>query len=160
MKLATRYTLTADEALRGTRAFKRVSYGVSMGVGALLLAAGVAAAALAPPPQRMQGAFLAFNGLLFLALPEAALRFSRWRRGGQDYPAMELELDDEGLVLRTEQQTGGLPWAAFRGVDRRAGFWIFRITARQAVMVPEHALEPAAAEELAAFLKARGLHRP
>ena len=160
MKLATRYTLTADEALRGTRAFKRFSYGLSMAAGALLLLAGLAAVALAPAPQRAQGAFLALNGGLFLALPEAALRFSRWRRKGQDYPPVELELDDDGLVLRTEARGGGLPWSAFRGVDRRAGFWIFRITPRQAVMVPAHALDPAASAELAAFLTAKGLLKP
>ena len=61
MRLTAHYTLTPDEALRGTRAFKRYSYGVSVGAGLLLLLMGYASNQMG---SRGQGIFIALNGLL------------------------------------------------------------------------------------------------
>ncbi|WP_243295130.1 YcxB family protein [Geothrix mesophila] len=159
MQILATYTLTPDEALRGTRAFKRLWYALSVLCGALLLMGGLGRVGLTPDHPG-PGLFLAFNGLLLMVLPEAVLRWGRRRRGGQAYPPMEVRLDDEGLSLRTEATEGGLPWSAFTRVARRSGFWIFRVGPSQAVLVPERALEGPAAAELEAFLRARKLLRP
>jgi hypothetical protein len=159
MHILVQYTLTPAEALRGTRAFKRLWYGVSMGSGAVMLLLGLVGA-LAPEGQRGLGLFMAFNGLLFLVLPEAVLRWARLRRGAEAYSPMAITLSDEGLTLRTEATEateGGLPWTAFAGIQRRSSFWIFRISPSQAVLVPERALGAAASAELEAFLRTREL---
>jgi hypothetical protein len=159
MHISATYTLTPDEALRGVRAFKRLWYQVSVGFGLGLILLGVTAAALAPG-QRGPGLFLALNGLLFAALPEAVLRMARRRRGPDAYTPVEVLFDDEGLTLRTESSEGGLPWTGFTRIQRHSGFWIFRTAPSRAVLLPERALEPAAATELAAFLQARKLMKP
>lgn len=156
MHITAHYTLTPGEALRGTRAFKRFWYTVSVTSGALLILLGLTVA-LAPPGQRGLGFFMAANGLLFLVLPEAVLRWARLRRGTRAYTPMEVVLDGDGLTLRTESTEGSLPWAAFSGIQRRNGFWIFRITPSQAVLVPERALDVPSASELEAFLRGRKL---
>jgi len=155
MQLTAQYTLTPEEALRGTRAFKRFGYGLSVGAGLLLLLMGTTSAQLGG---RGQGLFMLANGLLFLVLPEAVLRWGRYRRGPQAYPFMKVQLDDEGLTLRTEASAGSLPWAAFAGIQRHSGFWIFRVSRSQAILVPERAL--AEGDELEAFLRERKLFRP
>jgi hypothetical protein len=126
VRILAHYTLTPAEALRGTRAFKRLWYALSMGSGVLLILMGRVTF------QASQGGhglaiFMMFNGLLFLVLPEAALRWARLRRGSQAYPPTEVTLDDEGLTLRTESSEGGLPWTSFASIQRHSGFWIFRI---------------------------------
>jgi hypothetical protein len=156
MRILTQYTLTPDEALRGTRTFKRLWYNVSVVSGTLLVMTGLSSVYLAGE-QRGLGLFMALNGLLFLVLPEAVLRWARLRRGSQAYSPMEVVLDDEGLTLRTETSEGGLPWAAFARIHRLNGFWIFRISPSQAVIIPERAFEATASAELEAFLKARKL---
>ncbi len=93
------------------------------------------------------------------SLPEAVLRWARLRRGAEAYPPMEVTLDDEGLTLRTEASEGGLPWASFAEIQRHSGFWIFRISRSQAVLVPERAFDEGAGGELAAFLRERKLFR-
>jgi len=156
VKILAQYTLTPAEALSGTRAFKRLWYGVSVGSGALLILLG-AVSLLAPQGERGLGVFMMFNGLLFAVLPESVLRWARLRRGARAYSPMEVELDDEGLTLRTETSEGGLPWAAFAGIQRHSGFWIFRSSRSQAVLVPERAIDAAASSELEAFLRERKL---
>jgi hypothetical protein len=156
MHITTHYTLTPAEALRGTRAFKRLGYLVSVGAGSVLILLGLASA-LASPAQRGPALFMTLNGLLFVLLPEAVLRWARLRRGAQAYTPMEVELDDEGLTLRTETTEGGRSWASFAGIQRRSGFWIFRIGPSQAVLIPERVIEAAAATELEAFLRERKL---
>jgi len=150
------YTLTPDEALRGTRAFKRLWYRLSVGSGALLILMGYTALQVGPG-ERGLPIFMVFNGLLFLVLPEAVLRWARLRRGSQAYPPMEVAFDDEGLTLHTEASEGGLPWSAFTAIQRHSGFWLFRISRSQAVLVPERALDAAASAELEAFLRTRNL---
>jgi len=153
------YTLTPDEALRGSRAFKRLGYSLSMGAGAALTLLGLVSI-WAAPAQRGMGVVMAFNGLLFLTLPEGILRWARNRRGSLAYAPMEVVFDDEGLTLRTEQSEGGLPWTVFTRIRRRSGFWIFRLSPSQAVLVPERALDAAAGAELAAYLRQRQLLKP
>ena len=154
MRITASYTLTPAEALDGTRAFKRTWYGLSVASGGLMLLMGFTSLNLAPGAM---GLFMLFNGVLFLVLPEAVLRWGRHRRGTSTYAPVELELDDEGLVLRTQDTTGGLPWPAFAAVRRQSGFWMFRITHSQAILVPERALAEADATELEAFLRERKL---
>jgi hypothetical protein len=154
MLITTHYTLTPAEALRGSRTFKRLGYNLSLASGAVLLVAGLVSAGLAPGSRGL-GVVMVLNGLLFLLLPEALLRLARSRRGSLAYVPMTLRLDDEGLTLSTETSEGSLPWAAFSKIQRRSGFWIFRISASQAVLLPERALEPADGPELEAFLAAR-----
>lgn len=156
MHITTHYTLTPAEALRGTRAFKRLWYLVSVGSGAALVLLGLASAAASPGP-RGPAIFMMLNGLLFVVLPEAVLRWARLRRGSQAYTPMEVVLDEEGLTLRTEASEGSQLWAAFAEVQRRSGFWIFRLSASQAVLVPERVIEDAAATELETFLRGRKL---
>ncbi|HJV48733.1 MAG TPA: YcxB family protein [Geothrix sp.] len=156
MQISTRYALTPDEALRGSRAFKRLWYAVSVGSGALVTLLGVAVLA-ASRGQAGFGLFMIFNGLLFLIMPEAVLRWARRRRGLSAYSSLALRLDDEGLSLETEASEGGLPWDAFTEIRRRGGFWIFRAGPSQAVLVPERALDAAASAELEAFLRGREL---
>jgi len=158
MHITVQYSLTPDEALRGTRAFKRLWYGLSMGSGALMVLMGYTTLQASPDGRGLPLVML-INGLLFLVLPEAVLRWARLRRGAQAYPPMEVTLDDEGLTLRTETSEGGLPWTAFAEIQRHSGFWIFRISRSQAVLVPERAFEGTAAAELAAFLRERKLFR-
>ncbi|MBK8573747.1 MAG: YcxB family protein [Geothrix sp.] len=158
MHITVHYALTPDEALRGTRAFKRLWYGLSVGSGALMVLMGITALQ-ASPDSRGLPLIMLINGLLFLVLPEAVLRWARLRRGAEAYPPMEVTLDDEGLTLRTEASEGGLPWASFAEIQRHSGFWIFRISRSQAVLVPERAFEEAAGAELAAFLRERKLFR-
>jgi YcxB-like protein len=153
MQITTHYVLTPDEALRGTRAFKRLWYFLSVGSGLLLILMGYASNQMGG---RGQGLFMIANGLLFLVLPEAVLRWGRYRRGNQAYPPMEVLLDDEGLTLRTEASEGSLPWSAFAAIQRHSGFWLFRISRSQAILVPERALE-ATAPELETFLRERKL---
>jgi hypothetical protein len=150
------YTLTPDEALRGTRAFKRLWYAISVGSGALLILMG-RVTYLASEGGHVLGLFMMFNGLLLLVLPEAVLRWARLRRGAEAYPATVVTLDDEGLNLRTVASEGGLPWSSFASVLRHSGFWIFRVNRSQAVLVPEHAMDAAACSELEAFLRERKL---
>lgn len=159
MHILAQYTLTPAEALRGTRAFKRLWYLGSMGSGAVMVLLGLAGA-WAPEGQRGLGLFMAFNGLLFFLLPEAVLRWARLRRGAQAYSPMEVMLSDEGLTLRTESTEGGLPWTSFAAIQRRSGFWIFRISPSQAVLVPERALDADASTKLEAFLRDRKLMKP
>ena len=154
MQITAQYTLTPEEALRGTRAFKRYSYGVSVGAGLLLLLMGYASNQMG---SRGQGIFIALNGLLLLVMPEAVLRWARYRRGEQAYPPMEVALDDEGLTLHTEATAGSLAWSAFASIQRHSGFWIFRVSRAQAILVPERALAEADATELEAFLRGRKL---
>lgn len=156
MQITAHYTLTADEALRGVRAFKRLWYQVSVGAGLGLMLLGLAAMLLAPG-QGVPGLFMVLNGLLFAALPEGVLRMARRRRGANAYTPVDVAFDDEGLTLRTEASEGGLPWSGFTEIRRHSGFWIFRTGPSQAVLLPERALEPAAAAELEAFLQGRGL---
>ena len=66
MRLTAHYTLTPDEALRGTRAFKRYSYGVSVGAGLLLLLMGYASNQMG---SRGQGIFIASVSYTQLTLP-------------------------------------------------------------------------------------------
>ena len=156
MQILANYTLTPAEALRGTRAFKRLWYGLSVGSGALLILMGNITFQ-ASPGGHGQAIFMMFNGLLLIVLPEAVLRWARLRRGSQAYPPMEMTLDDEGLTLRTETTEGGLPWSSFAAIQRHSGFWIFRISRSQAVLVPERAMDAAASSELEAFLRERKL---
>ena len=156
MKITTNYTLTPDEALRGTRAFKRLWYGISVASGALLILMGKVTFLASQGGHRL-GIFMAFNGLLFLVLPEAVLRWARLRRGSEAYPPTEVTLDDEGLTLRTESSEGGLPWTAFSSIQRHTGFWFFRISRSQAVIVPERAMDDASSTELTSFLRERKL---
>ncbi|WLT31867.1 YcxB family protein [Geothrix sp. PMB-07] len=155
MLLTTQYTLTPDEALRGTRTFKRLRYAVSVGSGALVALLGLVVVASEGSPAF--GFFMIFNGLLFVAMPELVLRWGRRRRGSAPYSPITLQLDDDGLRLETEVSEGGLPWEAFSEIRRRSGFWIFRMDHTQAVLVPERAFEPAANAELEAFLRGRGI---
>ena len=155
MHIRAHYTLTPDEALRGTRAFKRLWYGLSMGSGALLILMGYTA--FQASSDHGLPIFMMFNGLHFLVLPEAVLRWARLKRGAQAYPPMEVAFDEEGLTLRTESSEGGLPWTAFKLIQRHSGFWLFRISRAQAVLVPERALEAPASAELEAFLRGRKL---
>jgi len=155
MQITAHYTLTADEALRGARTFKRIWYQVSVGAGVGLMLLG--AYSLAPGPPRVPGLFLILNGLLFALLPEMVLRLARRRRGADAYTPVEVVFDDEGLTLRTEASEGGLPWADFAKIQRQSGFWIFRTTPSRAVLLPERALDAAASAELEAFLRARKL---
>ncbi|WP_257312551.1 YcxB family protein [Geothrix fuzhouensis] len=155
MHITAHYTLTADEALRGARSFKRIWYQVSVGAGVGLVLLG--AYSLATGPQRVPGVFLILNGLLFSLLPEAVLRLARRRRGVDAYTPVEVVFDDEGLTLRTEASEGGLPWADFAKIQRQSGFWIFRTAPSRAVLLPERALDAAAATELEVFLRARKL---
>jgi hypothetical protein len=156
MNITTNYTITPDEALRGTRAFKRGWYEVSMVAGATLLLFGVYSL-LASQNTKGFSLMMAFNGLIFLVMPEGVLRWARLRRGSQAYSPMEVVLDDEGLLLRTEATEGSLPWAAFARIQRRSGFWIFKISKNQAIFVPERVLDPAASAELEAFFRERKL---
>jgi len=158
MHITAHYALTPDEALRGTRAFKRLWYGLSVGSGALMILMGYTALQAAPDNRGLPLIML-INGLLFLVLPEAVLRWARLRRGSQAYPPMEVTLDDEGLTLRTEASEGSLPWDSFAEIQRHSGFWIFRVSRSQAVLVPERALDEAAVPELVAFLRERKLFR-
>ncbi len=152
MQIIAQYTLTPEEALRGTRAFKRLWYNVSVGSGLLLLLMAYASNQMGA---RGQGIFMAGNALLLLVMPEAVLRWARYRRGTQAYPPMVVELDDEGLTLRTDSTAGNLAWSAFAGIQRHSGFWLFRVSHSQAILVPERAIE--AADELEAFLRSRKL---
>jgi hypothetical protein len=158
VKILAHYTLTPAEALRGTRIFQGYRYATSLGSGAVLVLAGLAGLPTGLAPQGLCY-FLLFLGLLFLVMPEAALRWARRRRGAQAYPPMAVVLDDEGLTLQTEASEGGLPWSAFAGIQRRGGIWIFRVSHTQAVLVPERALDAGAGAELEAFLRARLLLR-
>ena len=159
MHITAHYTLTPDEALRGTRTFKRTWYEVSVAAGAVLLLFGLYSF-LAAKGARGFSLIMIFNGLLFLVMPEAVLRWARLRRGSQAYPPMEVILDEEGLTLQTEDSEGCLPWSAFAGIQRRSGFWIFKISSSQAIMVPERALDPVASSELEAFLTEQNLLKP
>lgn len=156
MHITTHYTLTPAEALQGTRAFKRLWYAVSVGSGALVALLGVAVVT-ASGGQPAFGIFMILNGLLFVVMPEAVLRWGRHRRGSAAYTGMTLSLDDEGLRLETETSEGSLPWSAFTEIHRRGGFWIFRMGASQAVLVPERTFETSSATELEAFLRSRNL---
>ena len=156
MKILAQYTLTPAETLSGTRAFKRVWYAVSVGSGGLLILLGTTSL-LVPQGERGLGVFMIFNGLLFVVLPESVLRWARLRRGSRAYSPMEVRLDDEGLSLRTEASEGGLPWASFTAIQRHGGFWIFRISRSQALLIPERAMDAAAGSELEAFLRERKL---
>ena len=156
MNILAQYTLTPAEALSGTRAFKRSWYAVSVGSGVLLVLLGITSL-LVPQGERGMGAFMLFNGLLFAVLPEAVLRWARLRRGSRAYSSMEVRLDDEGLTLRTEASEGGLPWASFAAIQRHSGFWLFRISRSQALLIPERALDAAAGAELESFLRERKL---
>jgi hypothetical protein len=151
--ITTQYTLTRDEALRGTRTFKRFWYLVSMGSGALMISLGLAAFAFGRPG-KLEG-FILINGLLFLLMPEGVLRWARFRWGHKPYAAMDLELDDEQLTVRTEANEGSLPWDAFTKIGRRGGFWIFALNTSQAVIIPERALSEADTAQLEAFLRDR-----
>lgn len=155
MDLTAQYTLTPAEALRGTRTFKRRWYALSVASGVLLILMGLTSFSLATE-QRGMGAIMLLNGLLFLVLPEAVLRWARLRRGAEAYPPMEITFNDEGLTLRTETSEGSLAWEAFEDICRRDGFWIFRINRSQAVIIPGRALDDGASAELAAFLRAKG----
>jgi hypothetical protein len=157
MNITATYTLTADEALRGARTFKRLWYQVSVGAGVGLMLLGVFNLG---PGRGVPGLFLILNGLLFALLPEIVLRMARRRRGADAYTPVAVVLDDEGLTLRTEASEGGLPWAGFERIQRQSGFWIFRTGPSRAVLLPERALDEASSAELAAFLRARKLLRP
>ncbi|WP_243302363.1 YcxB family protein [Geothrix oryzisoli] len=157
MHITATYTLTANEALRGARTFKRIWYQVSVGAGLGLMLLGAFNLA---PGQRVPGLFLILNGLLFAGLPEVVLRLARRRRGADAYTPVEVVFDDEGLTLRTDASEGGLPWTGFAKIQRQSGFWIFRTGPSQAVLLPERALDAAASAELEAFLRARKLLRP
>ena len=157
MQILAHYTLTADEALRGARTFKRLWYQLSVGAGVGLMVLGVFNLG---PGQRVPGLFLLLNGMLFALLPELVLRMARRRRGTDAYTPVEVLLDDEGLTLRTEASEGGLPWASFAKIQRQNGFWIFRTAPSRAVLLPERALDAAASAELEAFLRARKLLQP
>ncbi len=156
MHINTSYTITPDEALKGTRAFKRGSYEVAMVAGATLLLYGIYSL-LAAQNTRGFSLMMALNGLIFLVMPEAVLRWARLRRGAQAYSPMAVTLDDEGLTLRTEATEGSLPWPAFASIQRRSGFWIFKISKSQAVFIPERVLDPDASAALEAFLRERKL---
>ena len=152
--ITTQSTLTRDEALRGTRTFKRFWYLVSTCSGALMIGLGIASRLLSANPGRMSG-FMIFNGLLFLLMPEGVLRWARFRWGHKPYATMDLELDDEHLTVRTEANEGSLPWEAFRKIGRRGGFWIFSLNTSQAVIIPERALSEADTAQLETFLRGR-----
>ncbi len=156
MQITTEYTLTPDEALRGTRAFKRFWYRLSVGAGLFLIFLGWLSHTT-PLGQQGFGRFMLLNGLLFVVLPEAVLRWARLRRGADAYAPVELTLHDEGLALRTDGTEGGLPWTAFKKVQRHSGFWLFRISRSQAVLIPERVLDAQATAELSALLTARKL---
>lgn len=156
MHITTHYTLTPEETLRGTRAFKRLWYAVSVGSGGLVALLGIAVL-VASRGQAGFGLFMVFNGLLFVVMPEAVLRWGRRRRGAAAYSSLTLCLDDEGLKLETEISEGSLPWSAFTEIRRGSGFWIFRLGPSQAVLVPERAFEPSASAQLTAFLRDRKL---
>jgi len=156
MQITAHYTLTPAEALRGTRAFKRRWYAMSLGSGALLTLMGLGNLILSPD-QRGLGVVMLLNGLLFLLLPELVLRWARLRRGAHAYTPMAVTFDDEGLTLRTDSAEGGLAWSAFELIQRRSGFWIFRVGPSQAVIVPERALAGTAEAQLTAFLQGRNL---
>lgn len=158
MRILAHYTLTPDEALRGTRTFKRVWYAASVGSGLLLIGLGLAGTAMAGGGASFS-LFMVLNGLLFAVLPEAVLRTARRRRGAQSLYPLALRFDDEGLTLSTETHEGQVAWSAFERIQRRSGFWIFRINRGQAVLVPERVLDPASSAELAQFLQARHLLR-
>ena len=108
MHITTQYTLTRDEALRGTRTFKRFWYLVSTGSGGLMLLLGLASLALSPGPGKL-GGFMIFNGLLFLLMPEGVLRWARHRWGDRPYATTDLELDDTQLTVRSDTHEGSLP---------------------------------------------------
>jgi YcxB-like protein len=156
MQILAQYTLTANEALRGTRAFKRLWYAISMGSGALLMLMGKVTFQASQGGHKL-GLYMVFNGLLFLVLPEAVLRWARLRRGSQAYPPTEVTLNDEGLTLRTESSEGSLTWASFTSIQRHTGFWFFRISRSQAVIVPERAVNDTSSAELTSFLRERKL---
>ena len=156
MQIVTSYTITPDEALKGTRAFKRGWYEVSVVSGAVLLLFSLYSLQVSQSSHGFS-LIMAFNGLVFLVMPEAVLRWARLRRGAKAYSPMEVTLDDEGLTLRTEASEGGLPWTSFTAIQRHSGFWIFRISRSQALLIPERALDAADGSELEAFLRERKL---
>lgn len=158
MHILAHYTLTPDEALRGTRVFKRVWYAASVGSGLVLIGLGLAGAVLSRGGTSFS-LFMVLNGLLFAVLPEAVLRTARRRRNAQTLSPLAVRFDDEGLTLTTESSEGHVPWASFETIHRRSGFWIFRINRAQAVLVPERVLDEATSAELEAFLLARNLLR-
>ncbi len=156
MHLLAQYTLTSDEALNGTRAFKRRWYETSIVAGAALLLFAVYSL-LAAKGSWGFCMIMTLNGLVLLIVPEAVLRWANRRRGSEPFPPTEVTLDDEGLTLRTPSSEGGLPWSAFSSIQRHSGFWIFTINRSQAVIFPERAMDEAASSELTLFLRGRKL---
>ena len=156
MHLTAHYTLSSAEALRGNRAFKRLSYVLSLSVGLMLLILGLGGAALAPA-QGQAGLFLALAGLLFAALPEVVLRWALNKRGALAQAPIEAAFNDEGIHLLSGGGEGHLPWEVFLRADRRSGFWILRLSSRQAVLVPERALDDTGNQTLASLLHDRKL---
>ena len=159
MELTARYTLTPSEARRGTRAFRRSWYVGSL-VGGLALAGLGGIGAGLVPAARTSGLFLALAGLLFAILPEVVLRRALARRGALAQAEVEATLTEAGLFLRSGRTEGQLAWESFRTTRRRGGFWIFEVTANQAVLVPERAFDGPGNTVLARFLEARKAARP
>lgn len=158
MHILAHYTLTPDEALRGTRAFKRIWYGASVGSGLVLIGLGLAGAVLSQGNASFS-LFMVLNGLLFAVLPEAVLRTARRRRHAQTLSPLAVRFDDEGLTLTTEASEGHVAWSSFEKIHRHSGFWIFRINRGQAVLVPERVLDEATSTELETFLLDQNLLR-
>lgn len=156
MHILAQYTLTAKEALKGTRAFKRRWYEAATVSGAILVLFGMYSL-LAARASWGFSLIMTFNGLLLLIMPEAVLRWAERRRGSEAYPPTVVTLDDEGLTLRTPSSEGGLPWSAFSRIQRHSGFWIFTINRSQAVIFPERAMDESASLELTRFLQERKL---
>jgi YcxB-like protein len=156
MHLLAQYTLTSEEALKGTRAFKRRWYEASIVTGAALLFFAVYSL-LAAKGSWGFCLIMALNGLLLLILPEAVLRWADRRRGSEPFPPTEVTLNDDGLTLRTPSSEGGLPWTAFSSIQRHSGFWLFTINRSQAIIFPERALDEGASAELTRFLRERSL---
>lgn len=156
MHIVAPYTLTADEALKGTRAFKRGWYEGAVVAGAALVLFAIYSL-LAGKGSWGFSLVMAINGLVLLVMPEASLRIAIRRRGSEAYPPTEVTLNDEGLTLRTPSSEGGLPWTAFSSIQRHSGFWIFTINRKQAIIFPERAMDEAASAELTLFLRERKL---
>jgi hypothetical protein len=156
MQILVQYTLTADEALKGTRAFKRRWYEGAVVAGTALVLFALYSLFTGKGSWGFS-AIMTINGLLLLVMPEASLRIAGRRRGSEAYPPTVVTLYDEGLTLRTPSSEGGLPWSAFSSVQRQSGFWIFTINRKQAVIFPDRAMDEASAAELTRFLGERKL---
>lgn|GEM_PF-4581859 len=155
MHLEIVYRPDFQTTLKGQRIFKRPMRFILFTLGAIYCAVGIYNVSVKPHDlYAWVPTFL--YALLMALLPEVLIRWFIFRQRKLLNRDVAITLTDQTIELTADDASHKLAWSAFTKITRRRGYWIFKMTPVQALILPETMLTAEGNAELSTFLEAGG----